>query len=144
MCYDATARLACTPASVRTARAFVAARLEAWGVTPTDVAHSRVADAVLIVSELVSNAVRFCTQELELHLTTHRDRIEIAVVDDNPQPAVLKQPDPLTPGGRGLLLVDVLAEQWGQRQRTGHKTVWARLDVPPGSALADNCLQAGG
>lgn len=141
MCHDATARLACTPRSVHTARAFVAARLEAWGATTTDVAYGRVADAVLIVSELVSNAVKFRADHLELHLTAHRNRIEIAVIDDNPEPAVLKRPDPLTPGGRGLLLVDLLAEQWGQQQHAGHKTVWARLRVPPGSAIADNCSE---
>lgn len=106
-----------------------------------DAAYSRVADAVLITSELVANAAKFCTHELDLLLVAHRDRIEIAVTDDNPEPAVLKRPGPLIPGGRGLLLVSALAEHWGQQQEQGRKTVWARLSVPPGSALARNCSE---
>ncbi|MBV9659857.1 MAG: ATP-binding protein [Acidimicrobiales bacterium] len=129
------------PDSVRIARSITTAHLEAWGATIADVAHGQVADAVLIVSELVANAVRHCTHELEVSLVCHRDRIEIAVTDDNPEPAVLKQPHPLVPGGRGLLLVDALAQQWGQQQVYGRKTVWARLSIPPGSALARNCSE---
>lgn len=144
MCRQATARLACTPRSVRTARAIAAAHLDAWGATTADVAHGRVADALLVVSELVANATRFCTDELELHVVAHGDRIEIAVTDDDPRPAVRKQPDPLVPGGRGLALVEALADQWGQRQQGGRKVVWARLSVPPGSALARGCWQLGG
>ncbi|HLI01219.1 MAG TPA: ATP-binding protein [Acidimicrobiales bacterium] len=144
MCHDAAVRLACTPRSVRAARTFVMDRLRGWGVAPTDVAHGRVADAVLVVSELVGNAVKNCSQEVELRLVTHGDHIEVAVTDDNPEPAELKQPDPLTPGGRGLVLVDAIAEQWGQRRQAGHKTVWARLRVPPGSALATDCRLGAG
>lgn len=144
MCQRITARLACTPRSVRTARSFVADHLDGWGATTTDAAHGRIAGAVLVVSELVANAVKFCTHEVELLLVAHRDRIEIAVTDDSPEPAVLKRPDPHLPGGRGLLLVDAVAEQWGQQRRRGRKTVWARLSIPPGSALAHNCSEPDG
>lgn len=142
MCHDATARMASTPRSVHAARTFVAAHLDEWGAVPTDIAYERVADAVLVASELVSNAVKFCRDRLELHVVTHADRIEIAVTDGSPRPAELKASDPLTPGGRGLLLVDALADRWGQRHHGGGKTVWATLGVPSGSALAEHCTQA--
>ena len=51
--------------------------------------------------------------------------------DDNPRPARLQHPEPSTPAGRGLLLVEALAEQWGQRRPNHGKTVWARLALPP-------------
>lgn len=139
MCHELRVRLPCAASSVRAARSSISTELDAWGATQTDAAYDRVTDVVLVVSELVANAVRFCARDLDLLLVAHRDHIEIAVTDDNPQPAELQQPDPLTPSGRGLLLVDALAERWGQRQHGQGKTVWARLSVPPGSALGRNC-----
>lgn len=141
MCLHTTVRLPCMPRSVRTARSRVGDHLEEWGATSSDVAESRAVDAVLVVSELVANAVKFGTGEFELRFDVHRRRIEIAVTDDSPQPAVLTWPDVLTSGARGLVLVDALAEEWGQQQQGGYKTVWAHLSVPPGSALADGCFQ---
>ncbi len=142
MCHLATERLPCMSTSVRSARAFVATQLVEWGVTASDVAHSRVADTVLITSELITNAVKFCTDEVELSLVAHRHCIEIAVSDDSPGLALVQHPEPLTPGGRGLLLVDTIADHWGQRRREGGKTVWARLSLPAGSALSRGCALA--
>src|ERR1700757_399922 len=100
MCHQTTERLPSQAASVQTARHLVAATLHAWGVTADDAAYSRVHDAILVTSELVANAVRFCTHDIELTLVTHRDRIEIDVTDDNLHPAELREPQPLTVGGR--------------------------------------------
>ncbi len=139
MCHHTIERLPCQPASVRAARTFVAATLDAWGATTDDIAYHRVADAVLVASELISNAVKFCANEVVLQVSAHRDRIEIDVTDDNPRPAQLQRPDPLTPGGRGLLIVRAIADQWGQHQHEDDKTVWAHLRLPPGSALGRDC-----
>lgn len=139
MCFETTEQLPCEVTSVRAARSLVAASLDAWGTTAADVAYSRVADAVLVASELMANAVKFCTGEIELKVGAHRDRIEIYVTDDSRQPVRYEDPDQLSTGGRGLLIVDALAEQWGQRQRGDHKTVWAHISIPPGSALAQGC-----
>jgi len=73
---------------------------------------------------------------------THHDRVEVAVTDDHPRAARSQNPDPDTPTGRGLLLVDALAEQWGQEPNDGGKTVWARLAVPQGTALGRGCTLA--
>ena len=139
MCQRAEERLPCAPLSVSASRAFVTNQLAAWGVTAQDNAHGRVADITLVASELAGNATKFCSQEIEISLVAHRDNVQVAVTDDNPQPARLQQPDPNTPGGRGLLLIDALAERWGQHRHDNGKTVWARLALPPGSALGHGC-----
>jgi anti-sigma regulatory factor (Ser/Thr protein kinase) len=142
MCYRAVARLPCTPMSVRASRTFVTKQLVAWGVDADDSAAGRLDDITLVMSELAGNAAKFGRTEIEISLVAHRDHIEVAVSDDNPRPARLQHPDPSTPAGRGLLLVEALAEQWGQRRPNQGKTVWARLALPPGSVLADGCTLA--
>jgi anti-sigma regulatory factor (Ser/Thr protein kinase) len=139
MCHRASARLACTPVSVSASRAFVTNQLATWGVTPHDNAHGRVADIALVTSELAGNATKFCSQDIEISLVAHRDHVQVAVTDDNPQPVRLQQPGPDTLGGRGLLLVDTLAERWGQNRHNHGKTVWAHLALPPGSVLGHGC-----
>ncbi len=145
MCHRAVARLACSPTSARAARAFVTDQLLAWGVTDEDIAHDRVADVVLVTSELAGNAMKVCTgEEFQVSLVAHRDHIEVAVTDDDPHSARMQDPGPEAPSGRGLVLVDALAERWGQYQRGETKTVWARLAVPAGTALARDCTLSGG
>jgi anti-sigma regulatory factor (Ser/Thr protein kinase) len=139
MCHQASTRLAGTPLSVSASRTFVTNQLAAWGVTPHDNAHDRVADITLVTSELAANATKFGSQDIEISLVAHGDHVEISVTDDNPQPARLQQPGPDAPGGRGLLLVDALAERWGQRHQDNGKTVWAHLALPTGSILGHGC-----
>jgi anti-sigma regulatory factor (Ser/Thr protein kinase) len=139
MCHHDTVRLPNTPSSTRAARSFVAGRLDRWGATAEDIANGQAIDAVLVVSELVSNAVKFSSSEVEVRLDTHRDRIEIAVSDDNPGRAELQRPDSRIPGGRGLVIVRALSEKWGQEWREDHKTVWAHLRLPLGSDLGRGC-----
>lgn len=144
MCQQMSARLPCTPFSVRTARSLVSTALEAWGIKSGDVAGDRAADVELAVSELVANAAKFGTRDLGILLVAHHGSVKIAVIDNSPLPARIGQPDPLTPGGRGLALVDALAEKWGQRRCGGHKTVWACVSLPPGSSLVGKCIRASG
>lgn len=139
MCYEAAMRLPCLAVSVQAARSFVAGQLVAWGAGASDSAHVRVDDIKLVTSELVGNAAKFCASEIEVSVSSHRDHVEVAVSDDNPASAVLQHPGPDIASGRGLLLVDALAERWGQRPHGGGKTLWARLALPPGSALARGC-----
>jgi anti-sigma regulatory factor (Ser/Thr protein kinase) len=139
MCFETTERLPCELTSVRAARSLVADSLHAWGTTTADVAYRRVADAVLVASELIANAVKFCMGEIELKVSAHRDRIEIDVTDDSRRSARRQDPHLLSSGGRGLIIVDAVAERWGQRQHGDSKTVWAHIRIPPGSALAHGC-----
>jgi CheY-like chemotaxis protein len=117
----AALRLPCALESARCGRDFARDTLTRWHV------DELVGDAVLIVSELVSNAVVHarCPCELRLLLGDAAVRIE---VDDSG----VGTPDPLPasstrPFGRGLNLIDAMTSAWGVEPRTGGKVVWAEL-----------------
>jgi anti-sigma regulatory factor (Ser/Thr protein kinase) len=84
--------------------------------------------AVLLVSELVTNAVRHAStggSALVLWL-----RIEVHDADPRmPQP---RTPDMLDGSGFGFVLLDALADKWGVRESTTGKAVWAELDTRQG------------
>ena len=108
------------------ARRSVRARLE--GHIPARTAT----DAALLVSELVTNSVVHANvgpgRALTVEITTLDDRLRIAVTDPGSRlrPRV-RPPDPETPGGLGLLLVDELCETWGVWQDLGPTCVWCEL-----------------
>jgi anti-sigma regulatory factor (Ser/Thr protein kinase) len=99
-------------------------------------------DAALLVSELVTNSVVHANvgprRALTVEVTTLDDRVRIAVTDPGSclRPCVLP-PDPETPGGLGLLLVDELCETWGVWQDLGPTCVWCELllDQSPPSVV---------
>jgi anti-sigma regulatory factor (Ser/Thr protein kinase) len=87
--------------------------------------------AVLLVSELVTNAVRHArnTHVIALDLEIGQTWLWIEVQDADP-----RWPQPRTPGsfdesGFGLMLVDALAGGWGVRETVTGKAVWAKLDT---------------
>ncbi len=88
--------------------------------------------AALLVSELVSNGVVHANvgprRALTVDVTTLDDRLRIAVIDPGSRltPRMLP-PDPETPGGHGLSLVDELCETWGVWQDLGPTCVWCEL-----------------
>ena len=110
------------------ARRWVGSRLE--GQIPTATAS----DAALLVSELVTNSVLHANvgagRALSVEVTTFDDRVRIAVTDPGSRlrPCMLP-PDPETPGGLGLLLVDELCETWGAWQDLGSTRVWCELPL---------------
>ncbi|MER6348777.1 ATP-binding protein [Streptomyces sp. NPDC001595] len=120
-------RLPRHPASVGLARRRVRDHLAAWGHGPDDPALT---DAVLLVSELATNAVRHGPRaegEFEVVVTALADGACLVEVSDEGRAA----PRPRSPGpddeaGRGLHLVEHIAAAWGvwSRGRDG-KTVWA-------------------
>ncbi|MBW5425865.1 SpoIIE family protein phosphatase [Streptomyces sp. BG9H] len=133
-----------TSLSPADARQFVRTALADWselGVPAAAGLTDRVADdAVLLVSELVTNAVVHAGTAVELLCRLDEagpgedtDTLVIEVSDHHPSRAVRgEQPPP--PGGtpeygRGLRLVATLSESWGITYRTGTKTVWARLSA---------------
>jgi anti-sigma regulatory factor (Ser/Thr protein kinase) len=95
--------------------------------------------AILIVSELVTNAVRHAREtdvvEVDLHATRTCLRIEIQDCDRHwPQPRI---PGGFEESGFGFVLVDALAAKWGVRETTTGKAVWAELDVQRDGVSAD-------
>ncbi|MDQ1070629.1 ATP-binding SpoIIE family protein phosphatase [Streptomyces canus] len=103
-------------------------------------------DAVVVVSELVTNAVIHAGTDVELdcRLEAHTGALVVEVLDHHPSRAPRDgDPEPSygTPEyGRGLRLVAALAETWGITYRTGAKTVWAQL--PAGGKEALDGIQA--
>jgi anti-sigma regulatory factor (Ser/Thr protein kinase) len=89
-------------------------------------------DAALLVSELVTNSVVHANvgprRALSVDVRTFDDRLRIAVTDPGSSltPCMLP-PDPETPGGLGLSLVDELCEIWGVWQDLGPTCVWCEL-----------------
>ncbi|MGW7423078.1 SpoIIE family protein phosphatase [Streptomyces sp. NPDC054813] len=111
------------PAAVAGARKMAGQQLEAWGLTDAAFATE------LIVSELVTNAVRYGDGPIALRLI--RDASLICEVSDGSSTAPhLRRARVYDEGGRGLLLVAQLSERWGSRQTPTGKTIWAEQPLP--------------
>ncbi|MFD4370889.1 SpoIIE family protein phosphatase [Streptomyces sp. NPDC058486] len=111
------------PAAVHDARHDVNAQLRAWGLD--DLMFS----TELIVSELVTNAMRYAGGPVGLRLI--RGRVLVCEVSDpsNTQPR-LRRALITDEGGRGLFLIAQLASRWGCRYGARGKTIWAEQLVP--------------
>jgi PAS domain S-box-containing protein len=119
----ATWDLPADPAIVASARRQVAERLANWGL------HDAAFTTELVVSELVTNAIRHAQSPIQLRLI--RDRTLICEVSDGSSTAPhLRRARAFDEGGRGLLLVSRLALRWGSRQTPHGKTIWAEQALP--------------
>ncbi|MGI5341548.1 ATP-binding protein [Streptomyces sp. CA-181903] len=106
------------PASVADARKRVAGQLAAWGLE--DLAFT----TELVVSELVTNAIRHAAPPIRLRLI--RDGALICEVSDGSSTSPrMRRARAFDEGGRGLLLVAQLCRRWGTRFTAGGKTIWA-------------------
>jgi hypothetical protein len=84
----------------------------------------------LVVSELVTNAIRYGTGPIHLRLI--KDRSLICEVSDGSNTAPhLRRARTFDEGGRGLLLVAQLTQRWGTRQTPRGKTIWAEQSLRP-------------
>ncbi|WP_448631185.1 ATP-binding protein [Cellulomonas soli] len=85
----------------------------------------------LLAGEVVANAVVHGPEngEVRVHVAVDPRRIRVAVSDDGGGVPVVGHPAPTAPSGRGLALVEALAETWGTVPRQGGgKTVWFEVD----------------
>lgn len=114
-------RLAPTLEAPRLARETVVEACAAWGLADP------VFNAQLIASELVSNAVLHAGTDLEFGMQVRNGRLYLSV-HDRDRHAVRRQflPEPAE-HGRGLLLIDALAADWGRAPLDDGKVVWAAL-----------------
>jgi anti-sigma regulatory factor (Ser/Thr protein kinase) len=112
-----------TTDSVRRARRTIAAFLE-----PAEVPISIIDDVLLLVSELVTNAVVHAGSPAVVRLDADVERIKVAVADsDADRTPKVVQPEPFSSSGRGVLLVDRLAARWGVEPQRQGKVVWFEL-----------------
>ncbi|MEU3976920.1 SpoIIE family protein phosphatase [Streptomyces bacillaris] len=116
--------------SVATARAFVRDTLQGWGYNDV------VDDAVVLTSELVTNAVIHAGTAADVLCLRSEDGVRVEVADHYPEREVPLQSTGLDFGspdrenGRGLLLCAALAARWGVEYTPTRKHVWFQLDLP--------------
>ncbi|QLH26996.1 ATP-binding protein [Streptomyces sp. Rer75] len=131
------------PRCVARARADLRMTLASWGLPTVEEA------ALLVLSELITNAVRHVRvpgRQIETRYLHQGDSVRIEVHDAaDPQPRLMTPP-PEAVHGRGLFLVDALADQWGVTPWTVvGKAVWAVLAIPDDerASMADGQLGEG-
>ncbi|MFJ4470909.1 ATP-binding protein [Streptomyces sp. NPDC089424] len=132
-----TQRLRSTPRGARLARHLALRQLVAWGIPDDTAALDSVA---VVVAELAANAVthgRVPGRDFELRLALVPGSVRIEVTDTGtgprpPGPGDVRPPAPGDGSGRGLVLVEALADRWEvlERDRAPGKTVRAEVDLP--------------
>jgi anti-sigma regulatory factor (Ser/Thr protein kinase) len=113
--YDATA--------IPAARRFVRTALSRWP-------QEQIEAAELMVSELATNCYQHACTGFRIALRDGGEIMRIEVTDSGggmPRPL---SPLPTDPSGRGLRIVEALADQWGVTRERGGKTVWFELPAP--------------
>jgi sigma-B regulation protein RsbU (phosphoserine phosphatase) len=131
-------RLAADASAPGAARRVVAAAL------PKPEQHETRDIATLLVSELVTNSIVHAASAVELEVEVDDgSTVTVRVRDADTGPLVMRAGGgtELDEGGRGLLLVDRLAQAWGTEHQGGRKTVWFRLTAD-GGALASAAATA--
>ncbi|MEU0157551.1 ATP-binding protein [Streptomyces sp. NPDC006261] len=89
-------------------------------------------DSVLIaVSELITNAHKHAHSDAQLILTWDSTCLHVSVHDSSSRPPTQREDDPGALGGRGMAIVDALADSWQHHPQRDGKTVTACF-VPPG------------
>ncbi len=116
------------PAVVADARRTAQDQLSRWGFD-----EEQVFTTELLVSELVTNAIRHASGRVRLRLIRERTLV-CEVLDGGASAPHLRHPRAMDEGGRGLLLVSQLAERWGTRFVPDGKIIWAEQPLTtPGS-----------
>jgi anti-sigma regulatory factor (Ser/Thr protein kinase) len=121
------------PESAGVARDFTAVALRKWHLDPL------ISDAVLIASELVTNAISHGAKSagpqppgpVELTWSYQVSRLICVITDQATEPPVMAPADDEAESGHGLRIVGALAAAWGWTMLgTGEKAVWAALQLP--------------
>ena len=89
-------------------------------------AEDAVVTATLLTSELITNALEHGTGTITVLVSCEGERVRVAVVDESDAAPLPREAGPDDEGGRGLLIVEALAEAWGvdPLPRGTGKTVW--------------------
>ncbi|MFD3806649.1 PAS domain S-box protein [Streptomyces sp. NPDC058611] len=121
-----TVVLAPRPSSVGEGRRFLRSTLAAWGTGDDQLCET----ACLLASELLSNAVSHGFGPVRLRLRQAGRELSVEVCDGSPVLPQARFAPPDAESGRGLLLVDSLAESWGTLPTAEGKAVWFSLPLP--------------
>jgi anti-sigma regulatory factor (Ser/Thr protein kinase) len=107
------------PESVRSAREFVRGAIAD---------SQNAADAVLLVSELATNAIIHAKSSFAIDVKLQANIVRVEVVDESPILPVLADTPPLGSRGRGLGIVNTLARAWGTEARGQGKAIWFEIE----------------
>lgn len=121
--------VAATPEAVGRARAEATRQLTEWGL------EEAVFVTELVLSELVTNAIRHGTEPIRVRLLYDRTLI-CEVADTSSTAPHLRYAAAEDEGGRGLFLVARLAERWGVRYTPWGKIIWAEQSLQPSASMA--------
>ncbi|MET7301780.1 ATP-binding protein [Embleya sp. NPDC005575] len=106
------------------ARSAVRTTLAGWGWD-----EDRVAPAVLVLSELLTNAQLYTDGDVGLSLRRTRRGVRLSVTDTDPRVPTRRDTGPEHEGGFGLHILDTITTGWGVRTHRAGKTVWADIDA---------------
>ena len=102
-------------------RRFVSDTLRDWDL------EELIDDSVLVAAEFATNAVAHANSEVTVSLSRCTHGVRLVVGDSNPSPPSLRTPAELGRGGRGLRIVDAIADRWGYERTMDGKRVWADI-----------------
>ncbi|MER6573268.1 SpoIIE family protein phosphatase [Streptomyces sp. NPDC001093] len=126
------------PAAIAPLRAACARRLESWGLD--EISYT----TELILSELVTNAIRYGGEPIRLRLLLDRDSLICEVADGSSTSPHMRRAATTDEGGRGLFLVAQFARRWGVRYTARGKVIWCEqaLEAAEGGleAMGDAAL----
>jgi anti-sigma regulatory factor (Ser/Thr protein kinase) len=115
---------AAQPGSIRAARAYVEGAL-------ADIELPALQSIVLMVSELATNSVRHAGSEFTVDIRAAGDAVRVAITDRGSGEPEMRAPTSDAPSGRGLRIVDRLADEWGIGDGSAGTSVWfvVRVDA---------------
>jgi anti-sigma regulatory factor (Ser/Thr protein kinase) len=115
------------PAAVASVRARCSEKLREWGLEELGFATE------LIISELVTNAIRYASPPIRVRLLRGRS-LTCEVSDGSSTSPRLRRAATMDEGGRGLFLVAQFAQRWGTRHTPGGKVIWTEHPVDDGAS----------
>ncbi|MGW1811727.1 SpoIIE family protein phosphatase [Streptomyces sp. NPDC002078] len=127
------------PAAIAPLRADCARRLDSWGLD--EISYT----TELILSELVTNAIRYGGEPIRLRLLLDQDSLICEVADGSSTSPHMRRAATTDEGGRGLFLVAQFARRWGVRYTARGKVIWCEqalesVEGGPEEAMGDALL----
>lgn len=106
---------------VRSARRFVVAALEEWGVPASE-------ELAIVASEIVTNALLHAHGPVEIAIECSEAAMRFEVSDGSAILPIVREVTAAETAGRGMRIVEQLVDRWGADVRPEGKTVWVELD----------------
>ena len=97
--------------------------------TLADLPPEQLQAIALMVSELAANSVRHAKAPFDITIRRSETTVRVEVTDDGPGAPVMRSPRSNESSGRGLHIVDTLADAWGVTEEGAGKTVWLTLSL---------------